>query len=103
MQTVWRCAEAIVKDVVEMPCAEEGCSWDITYPFPWTTSSSASCHLLLRVPFKSQSCHLTLEQRNSASETYHVVGCGGCTESRLLSSTNDQNAGCAAVDLAEAD
>lgn len=33
-------------------CAYRGVVF--TYPFPWTTSSSASCHLLLRVPGQGQ-------------------------------------------------
>ena len=56
-----------------------------TYPFPWTTSSSASCHLLLRVPaegqfFALQSCRPDSQSHTILSDVVDVM------EQRLLRS-----------------
>lgn len=48
----------------------------ITYPCPWTTSSSASCLQLLQVPAKMSVAVSQTLVVSIGDCTYHFVGCG---------------------------
>ncbi len=77
----------------------------MTYPFPSTTSSFASCLQLLQVPVKNVSLDdLEISTLRPGNATHHFVECGSVVRGVVLAqrTCNVQNRAleCGVVDLA---